>query len=90
MRDESGRGPSTSLAAVARVLLGIGLVLVAFALVLNLATWVQGGQLNRRGFLTSLGIGLLLSALFAGPQRRALFYALLVTSLALIPVSFFL
>jgi len=90
MRDESGQGPSTLLPAAARVLMGIGFVLVALALVLNLATWIQGGQLNRRGFLTSLGIGLLLSALLAGFQRRALFYALLVASLALNLVSFFL
>ncbi len=90
MKEESGGGPSTSLPAVARVLLVIGFVLVAFALILNLVNWVHGGQLNRRGFTTSLGTGLLLSALLAGRRRRALFYALLVTSLALIPVSYFL
>jgi len=46
--------------------------------------------LKWRGFVTSLAIGLLLSAVSLGPRRRALSIALLVTSLALTPVIFLL
>lgn len=90
MRDESGQEPSTSPPAAARVLISVGFVAVGLAAVFNIVGWIQHGQLNWRGLVTSLGIGLLLSANLVGPQRRALYYVLHAASIALILVSFLL
>ena len=90
MRDTSGPGPSASPPTALRALAAIGFVLVGPALVLHTVSCSQHGELKWRGFVTSLGVGLLLSAISLGPRRRALYIALLVTSIALIPISFLL
>jgi hypothetical protein len=90
MRDTSGPGPSASPPTALRALAAIGFVFVGLALVLRSVSCIQHGELKWRGFVTSLGIGLLLIAFFLGPRRRALYYALLVTSIALLPISFLL
>jgi hypothetical protein len=68
----------------------IGFVLVGLALVLHTVSCIQLGEWKWRGFTTSLSVGLLLAAISLRPRRRALSIALLVTSVALISISFLL
>ena len=90
MAEEFGQRRSIWHYKTGRVVWSIAAVAVVLSVAFNIVNWAEHGQLNWRGFVTSVGIGTLLLALLAGPQRRVFFYALLVVSLALVPISFLL
>jgi hypothetical protein len=90
MAEELGQGQSIWHDKTGRVVWSIAAVAVVLSVAFNIVDWAEHGQLNWRGLVTSVGIGTLLLAYLVGPQRRVFFYALLVASLALVPVSFLL
>jgi hypothetical protein len=68
----------------------IGLVLAAASASLNLASWSQGGDLDRADLVGSLGISLLLAAILVGSERRGAYYALFAGTVAMLIVRCFL